>query len=158
MIEWVLPYNLSIPLDGDVIMADSHKLRILLCHTPVDRPVAQKLLQRLNGEDWVDAWVLEEKEQVSAEVRKNKVNEWLYGTVVILACYSQASLTPDNQLNPEVGKYIDIVARKYKEPWLLVPIRQEPVLVIPVRLDHCPIPERLKELRSFDLFADQFDI
>lgn len=142
---------------GKYALMTDPTLRVLLCHAPQDQIVAQQLLYRLKTENGLDAWVLEEKEPVSDELRKYRVNEWLDGTVVILACFSRSSLTTGNELPPEVGEYLDIVGRKYKQPWVLVPIRQEPVRVIPVRLDECPVPERLKNLKCFDLFAERYD-
>jgi hypothetical protein len=124
------------------------KLRVFICHASHDKPVVQRLSQRLNSEGWIDSWYYEEKRQLSQEDRIYKIMEWLEGAEVILVCLSSNSQTILGELSQELSDMMNVVDRKF---------RREPILVIPIRFDNSPIPQRLKKLKSFQIFSDNFD-
>lgn len=121
-----------------------HKLRTLLCHALQDRARIEGIYQQLNAEHGIDPWLDEENIPEDHQLKEFITRSSLRGTVVILIFLSNNSVNKNGVLEKRIDHILDI----------LNDIRWEPTLVIPVRLEECPIPKRLKKWKYWDLYSE----
>ena len=122
-------------------MNDSRRLRVFLCHASQNKPAARELYQQLSLEGWIDPWLDEEKllpgQDWDLEIEKAvEVSE------AVIVCLSSRSVTKEGYVQKELRKVLDIALEK----------PEEAIFVIPVRLDDCELPRRLRSWHYVDFF------
>lgn len=118
-------------------------LKVFLCHTSADKPTVRELYQRLLTEGWINAWLDEEKllpgQDWSVEIEKA-----VESTDTVIVCLSKSSLTREGYVQRELRLVLDIALTK----------PEETIYVIPLRLDKCEVPRRLRGSEYADYFPD----
>jgi formylglycine-generating enzyme required for sulfatase activity len=116
-------------------------LKVFLCHASGDKPAVRELYQKLAAEGWIDPWLDEEKlypgQDWDMEIEKT-VEE----TDAVIVCLSNNSVTKEGYVQHELRLILNMA--DYKPEGTL--------FIIPVRLDDCPLPRRLKMWHCVDFF------
>jgi hypothetical protein len=125
-------------------MTQSRQLRVFICHSSNDKPVVRDLYQRLNEEGWIDPWLDSEK--------LNPGDSWAYEiekaveeTDIILVCLSKQSVNKEGYVQRELRIALDFA--DYKP--------EGTVFIIPVRLEECEPPKRLRAWQYADFFPQE---
>jgi hypothetical protein len=120
-------------------LVQSH-LRVFLCHSSSDKPVVRNLYQHLLA-DSIDPWLDEEKllpgQDWHLEIRKA-----VRTSHAILVCLSQASINKIGFVNKEIKYALDVAD---EQP-------EGAIFIIPVNLEECVIPERLRAWQWVNYF------
>jgi len=123
--------------------ATDRKLRVFLCHASQDKPVVRELYQRLLAEGWIDPWLDEEK-LLAGQKWEIEISQKVRDADIVLVCLSGSSVTKEGYVQKEIKLALDIANEK----------PEESIYIIPVRLEECNVPLRLRELHWIDLFKD----
>jgi hypothetical protein len=122
-------------------MTDRRRLRVFLCHASQDKPIVRELHQRLLAEGWIDPWLDEEKllpgQDWDLEIEKS-----VEAADAVIVCVSGKSVTKEGYVQKEIRKVLDIALEK----------PEETIFIIPLRLDDCELPRRLRSLHYVDYF------
>jgi hypothetical protein len=124
-------------------MTETRKLRVFLCHSSQDKPIVRELYQRLNAEGWIDPWLDEEK-LLPGQDWDLEIEKAVEAADAVIVCLSSKSVTKEGYVQRELRFVLDIA--DYKP--------EETVFVIPMRLDDCPSPRRLRRWQYVDYFPD----
>jgi len=119
------------------------KLRVFLCHSSQDKPIVRELYQRLLAEGWIDPWLDEEK-LLPGQDWDMEIEKAVEAADAVIICLSSNSVTKEGYVQRELRFVLDIA--DYKP--------EEMVFVIPVRLDDCPAPRRLRRWQYVDYFPN----
>jgi len=118
-------------------------LRVFLCHSSNDKLIVRDLYRRLDAEGWIDAWLDSEKlfpgHDWNFEIEK-AVEE----ADAILVCLTKNSVSKEGYVQRELRMVLDFV--DYKPEGTL--------FVIPVRLEECEPPRRLRTWQYADYFPE----
>jgi hypothetical protein len=124
-------------------MTKSQQLRVFLCHSSRDKPGVQRIYDRLAGLEGVDPWLDEQKllpgQDWDAEIRKA-----VRGSHVVLVCLSETSTTKEGYVQKEIRQSLDVADEK----------PDGTIFIIPIRLENCDVPERLRRWQWVDWFRD----
>lgn len=124
-------------------MKDPQPLRIFLCHSSGDKPAVRDLYRQL-VEDGFDPWLDEENllpgqdwEQVIASV---------VSTVdVVVVCLSRESINKKGFVQKEIKFGLDVADQQ----------PEGTIFLIPLKLEECYLPERLRHLHAVSLFQER---
>ncbi len=119
------------------------KLHVFLCHASQDKPVVRELYQRLLAEGWIDPWLDEEK-LLPGQDWDLEIEKAVESADAVIVCLSSKSVTKEGYIQKEIRYVLDIADEK----------PDGTVFVIPIRIDDCPIPRRLKIIQYVDYFPD----
>ena len=116
-------------------------LRVFLCHASDDKPAVRELYRQLCAEGWLDVWLDEEKllpgQEWDLEIEK-AVEE----ADVVLVCLSTRSVDKEGYVQKELRFVLNIADEK----------PEGTIFVIPLRLEECTVPRRLRALQRVDFF------
>jgi len=118
-----------------------HKLRVFFCHASQDKPVVRELYQRLLAEPWIDPWLDEEK-LLPGQDWNMEIEKAVEAADVVLVCLSQKSVSKEGYVQRELRFALDIALEK----------PEEVIFVMPLRLDECELPRKLRSLHYVDYF------
>ena len=122
-------------------MTETRKLRVFLCHSSQDKPIVRELYQRLNVEGWIDPWLDEEK-LLPGQDWDLEIEKAVESSDAVIVCVSGKSVTKEGYVQKEIRKVLDIALEK----------PEETIFIIPLRLDDCELPRRLRSLHYVDYF------
>jgi hypothetical protein len=131
-------------------MTETRKLRIFLCHASQDKPIVRELYQRLNAapqggdKGWIDPWLDEEK-LLPGQDWDLEIEKAVESSDAVIVCVSGKSVTKEGYVQKEIRKVLDIALEK----------PEETIFIIPLRLDDCELPRRLRSLHYVDYFPDE---
>jgi hypothetical protein len=155
VVDLVLPDGQRRRLDIDDILyqagiRDGDSLRVsverraggwmFLCHSNDDKSAVRELHQRLladGHQPWLDEVNLLPGQDWDYEIRKA-----IRASTIVLVCISAGSTTKRGYLQKEIRHALDIADE----------MPQGEVFLIPVRLEECDIPERLRRWQWVDLY------
>ena len=120
-------------------MTETRHLRVFLCHSSDDKSVVRDLYRRLMSEGWMDVWLDEEK-LFPGDDWNMKIEEAVEDADAILVCLSNNSITKEGYVQREIRIVLDYA--DYKPEGTLY--------LIPVRLDDCEPPRRLRRWQYAD--------
>lgn len=122
------------------VVSPTRKLRSFLCHSSSDKAAARDLSHRLSA-DGVDPWIDAEKllpgQDWELEIRK-AVKE----SDVIIVCLSESSINKRGFVQKEIRYALDVAD---EQP-------EGAIFLIPLRLEECDIPNRLRSKQWVDYF------
>ena len=121
----------------------SRPLNVFLCHSSGDKPTVRELYQRLDAEGWIDAWLDTEKLYPGHDWNF-EIEQAVEAADVILVCLSKSSVTKEGYVQRELRIVLDLAG--YKPEGTL--------FVIPVRLEDCDPPRRLRAWQYADYFPE----
>jgi hypothetical protein len=117
------------------------KLQVFLCHSSIDKPIVRELYYRLLAEGWIDPW-LDEMKLIPGQDWDLEIEKAVESADVVIACLSNNSISKDGYIQKELKKVLDIAERK----------PEGEIYVIPLRLDDCRLPRKMKSLHYLDYF------
>ena len=122
-------------------MTETRKLRVFLCHSSQDKPIVRELYQRLNAEGWIDPWLDEEK-LLPGQAWDLEIEKALEVSDAVIVCLSNHSTTKEGYIQKELRFVLDVADEK----------PEGTIFVIPLRLESCLLPRRLKMWHYLDFF------
>jgi CheY-like chemotaxis protein len=129
-----LRYTDRVPLEGG-------PGRVFLCHAPQDEDRAVRLHERLVA-DGVQCWT-EAVDLRPDQDRDQQVRQAVQRSRHVLACVSRSSLTDRGYLPGPLHEAVEVADQQPEGATFLLPVRLEP----------CPIPQRLARWQWVDLFT-----
>lgn len=118
-------------------------LRIFLCHSSGDKPAVTGLYRRLVADGfapWLDEEDLLPGQDWDAEIRRA-----VQAANVVLVCLSEKSVNKAGYVQKEIKYALDI---SDQQP-------QDAIFLIPLKLEECNVPERLKRWQWVNLFDER---
>jgi hypothetical protein len=125
-------------------LTEPRKLRVFLCHSSNDKPAVRELYQKLRAEDWIQPW-LDEEELYPGQDWNLEIEKAVEAADAILVCLSNNSITKEGYVQRELRIVLDYA--DYKPEGTLY--------LIPIRLEECDPPRRLRAWQYADYFAGQ---
>ena len=132
---------------ADMNLNPKHPLKVFLCHAHADRDIVRELYHRLKDEGWIDPWLDEEKlfPGMNWDMEIEKAVEVADAVIV---CLSNNSITKEGYVQKELRSVLDVA--EYKPDGA--------IFIIPLRLEDCFVPRRLKSYQYQDYFpAEQIE-
>lgn len=108
------------------------KLKVFLCHSSGDKPAVRALYQRLRA-DGVDPW-LDEEDLLPGQKWEQEIPKAVRAADAIVVCLSRSSTTKEGYVQKEIKLALDVAEEK----------PEGTIFFIPLKLEDCDIPERLK--------------
>jgi tetratricopeptide (TPR) repeat protein len=128
-------------------MPEPRKLRVFLCHASQDKPIVRELYQRLLAEGWIDPWLDEEKLLLGQDWDM-EIEKAVEDTNAVIVFLSNNSVTKEGYVQKELRAVLDVA--EYKP--------EGAIFIIPLRLEECVVPRRLKNYQYQDYFPlDQME-
>jgi len=125
-------------------MLEPRKLKVFLCHSSNDKPAVRELYQKLSAEAWIDPWLDEEK-LFPGQDWNLEIEKAVEAADAILVCLSNSSITKEGYVQRELRIVLDYA--DYKPEGTLY--------LIPVRLEDCQPPLRLRSWQYADYFPEK---
>jgi hypothetical protein len=125
----------------------SKPLRIYLSCSSHDIAAAREYYQKLRAAGWIQPW-LEEEDLLPGQDSRLEIEKAVRAADAVLVFLSSRSVTQEGNLQRELKLALDVADEK----------PEGMVFVIPVRLDDCSLPQRLRTWKPVDAFpADRRD-
>ncbi len=121
-------------------------LRVFLCHSSNDKLAVRELYQKLHAEAWIEPW-LDEEELYPGQDWNMEIEKAVETADAIIVCLSKGSITKEGYIQRELRIVLDFA--DYKPEGTLY--------IIPVRLEECEPPRRLRAWQYADYFEGQRD-
>jgi len=115
-------------------------LHVFICHASQDKAVVRKLYEEMSPLP-VDLW-LDEVKLLPGQEWESEIKHALRAAHVVLVCLSDHAVTTDGFVQKEIKIALDIADEK----------TEGSIFIIPVRLENCHVPDRLKRWHWVDLF------
>jgi formylglycine-generating enzyme required for sulfatase activity len=125
-------------------MITNRPLRVFLCHSSNDKPAVRELYQKLLAETWIQPW-LDEEELYPGQDWNFEIEKAVEAADLIIVCLSKGSTTKEGYVQREIRVALDYA--DYKPEGTLY--------IIPVRLEECEPPPRLRIWPYADYFEGQ---
>src|SRR6266404_643464 len=126
---------------GEIFANPSGGLRVFLCHCSEDKPTVRDLCKRLQTEAF-QPW-LDERDILPARHWDEEIKEALAQSDAIVICLSKLFVRKEGFVQRELRYALE---RAEEKP-------DDAIFLIPVRLEQCDIPQKLRGLQYIDLFA-----
>jgi dTDP-glucose 4,6-dehydratase len=116
------------------------RARIFLCHASLDKQQVRNLRDRLRLEG-IDCW-LDEDNLLPGQDWQSEITKAVRLSDVVLVCLSRYAVSKEGFIQKEIRIALDAADEK----------PEGTVYIIPVRLDDCDVPSRLRRWHWVDLF------
>ncbi len=123
---------------------DNRPLRVFLCHSSADKPAVRELYQKLRAEPWIEPW-LDEEELYPGQDWNMEIEKAVEAADAIIVCLSKGSITKEGYVQRELRIVLDFA--DYKP--------EGTIYILPVRLEECEPPRRLRAWQYADYFEGQ---
>jgi hypothetical protein len=121
---------------------EKRPLKVFLCHARNDKAQARELFRYLKRRK-VDAW-LDETNLLPGQDWDLEIYKATRDADVIIICISKESIAKEGYVQKEIRRALDISEEK----------PDGTIFVIPLRLEECEVPIRLKKYQWVDLFDE----
>ncbi len=119
----------------------NNRLHVFISYSSSDKNVVRDLYKKLLSESWIDPWLAEEKlypgQDWSLEIEKA-----VKAAHVVIVCLSKNSVSKEGYIQKELRFALNIADEK----------PEGSIFIIPLRLDECDVPIRLKAWQFEDYF------
>lgn len=122
----------------------SRRLRVFLCHASQDKPAVRELYNRLTSEKWIEPW-LDEENLLPGQDWELEIEKALDNSDAVIVSLSTRSVSKEGYVQKELRVVLDIALEK----------PEGTIFVLPVRLDDCERPRRLRPLHGVDYFPPE---
>jgi hypothetical protein len=122
--------------------ASRRLLRVFLCHASSDKPAVRSLYNRLCY-DAFDPW-LDEENLLPGEEWEKEIPKAVRNSDIVLVCLSHNSINKSGYLQKEIKFALDVADEQLEGT----------IFLIPVKLEECDIPDRLRRWQWVDLFKE----
>ena len=120
------------------------RLKVFICHSSQDKPTVRELYNRLSQEGWIDPW-LDEKKLLPGQDWEYSIEKAVEDSHAVIVCVSNDSTTKEGYIQKELRFVLNIALTK----------PEEEIFVIPLRLEDCLPPRRLRVFHYVDYFPEQ---
>lgn len=124
-------------------MTEPRKLRVFLCHASQDKRVVRELYSRLSAKTWIEPW-LDEENLLPGQNWELEIESAVESSDVVIVCCSSNSVSKEGYVQRELKYVLDFALEK----------PDDSIFIIPLRLDNCEIPRRLRRWQYADFFPD----
>lgn len=121
----------------------SHPLRVFLCHSSDDKSSVQDLYKRLCDDGFMP-W-LDVEDLLPGQDWEQAIARAVHGSDVVAVCLSQNSVNKRGYVQKEIKFALDIAD---EQP-------EDTIFIIPLKLEECDVPARLKRWQWVNLFEDR---
>lgn len=118
-------------------------LRVFLCHSSGDKPLVRNLYERLRSDGFIP-W-LDEKDLLPGQNWDAEIRKAILDTDVVIVCLSRHSIGKTGFVQKELKYALDVAD---SQP-------DGAIFIIPMRLENCEVPERLKHWQWADFFEEE---
>ena len=125
------------------MLKTDRKLQVFLCHASQDKPAVRDLYKRLSNESWISPW-LDEEELLPGQDWNLEIEEAVEASDAVVVCLSRTSVEKEGYVQKELRQVLNIALEKLDGA----------VFVIPLRLDDCRLPRKLRDKQFLDFFPD----
>jgi len=115
-------------------------LRVFLCHASQDKPAVRKMYTYLK-QHGVQPW-LDREDLLPGQDWEVEIPKAIFTSDVILVCLSKNSVNKEGYVQKEIAFALDKALEK----------PQGTIFIIPVKLEECDVPDRLKRYQWVDYF------
>ena len=128
------------------LMTTNRPLRVFLCHSSNDKPAVRELYQKLRAEAWIQPW-LDEEELYPGQDWNMEIEKAVEAADAIIVCLTKNSINKEGYVQRELRIVLDFA--DYKP--------EGTIYILPVRLEECEPPRRLRAWQYADYFEGQRD-
>ena len=125
-------------------MSTTRPLKVFLCHASADKPAVRELYNALKSEGWIDPWLDEEK-LLPGQDWDMEIEKAVETTDAVIVFLSNNSITKEGFVQKELRSVLDVA--EYKPEGV--------IFIIPLRLENCIVPRRLKNYQYQDYFPTE---
>jgi hypothetical protein len=122
-------------------ISNSRPLHVFLCHSSGDKLTVREIYRRLNAEDWIDPWLDEEKLYPGHDWNF-EIEEAVEAADIIIVFLTKNSVNKEGYLQRELRFVLDLGDEK----------PEGTLYIIPIRLEECKPPRRLRRWQYTDYF------
>ena len=115
-------------------------LRVFLCHSSGDKPAVRSLYKKL-GQDNFRPW-LDEEDLIPGQDWAVEIARAVRASDIVVVCLSRSSITKEGFVQKEIRQALDVADEK----------PEGAIFIIPLRLEDCEVPERLRRWHWVNLF------
>ncbi|MBE7432529.1 MAG: SUMF1/EgtB/PvdO family nonheme iron enzyme [Anaerolineales bacterium] len=119
-------------------------LRVFLCHASQDKPIVRELYQRLKAENWIDPW-LDKAKILPGQDWELVIEKAVDDSDVVIVCLSSQSVSKEGFVQREIRYAYDLALEK----------PEDTIFLIPLRLDDCAMPRKLRSFHWVDYFGKE---
>ena len=124
-------------------MFPARHLKVFLCHSSGDKSTVRDLHRRLNAEGWIDVW-LDEIKLLPGQDWGIEIEKAVENSDIVIVCLSTQSVDKEGYVQKELRYVLNIADEK----------PEGSIYVIPLRLDDCAIPRRLRKWQWVNYFPE----
>jgi hypothetical protein len=128
-------------------MTEKRGLSVFLCHLSKDKPRIRDLYKRLSKEEGLLPW-LDEENLLPGQDWDLEIKNVIRGIDVAVVCITNASITKEGYIQKEIKMVLDIMDEK----------PDGTIFIIPLRLEECVVPEKLKKYHYADFFGNKMNV
>ena len=133
----------NLPPGRDYTASVSEDILVFLCHSSGDKERVRQLYHQLTA-DGVRCW-FDEEDLLPGQDWESEISKAIRRCRFVLACISNSSISKTGYVQKELRLALDVAD---EQP-------DGSIFLIPVRLEECEIPDRLKRLHAADLFKPE---
>lgn len=122
-------------------MPSNRPLHVYLSCSSHDIATAREYYQKLRAAGWIQPW-LEEEDLLPGQDSRLEIEKAVRAADAVLVFLSSRSVTQEGNLQRELKLALDVADEK----------PEGAVFVIPIRLDECSLPHRLRTWKPVDAF------
>jgi formylglycine-generating enzyme required for sulfatase activity len=121
----------------------THRLKIFLCHASGDKPAVRDLYHRLRAESFAP-W-LDEENLLPGQDWQLEIPQTVRSSDAVIVCLSTRAVTKRGYVQKEIRYSLDVAD---EQP-------EGAIFLIPLRLEECDVPQRLRRWHWVDFFDDK---
>lgn len=121
----------------------SSKLIPFLCYAKENSTGVREFRERLKAEAWIDPW-FDEEDILPGQKWEGSVADAVHNSHAVIIFLSSIAVRTEGFFHVELKLALDAAAEK----------PDGTIFIIPIRLDDCEVPERLKPYQYVDYFGD----
>lgn len=129
--------------DDLIMIVEENKtaLRVFLCHSSNDKIKVMQLYDQLRNENGIDPWMDTDKLLPGVEW-DSEIRSAIKDSHIVMVCLSKKSINKEGYVQKEIRQALDVADEK----------PDGTIFIIPLRLENCEVPDRLKRWQWIDLF------
>ena len=120
------------------------KLKVFICHSSDDKAIATQLYYKLDNK--VEPWIDSEK-ILPGQNWQSEISLAIQSSDVVIICLSKNSINKKGYVQKEIKYALDLAD---EQP-------ENTIFLIPIRLEECIVPDRLKHVQWLDYFKNDGD-
>ncbi|MBD3305168.1 TIR domain-containing protein [candidate division KSB3 bacterium] len=117
-------------------------LKVFLCHSSKDKPLIRDLHRQLSALR-LDLW-FDEESLLPGQEWRTEITKAIRAADVVIICLSRHAVSQAGYLHREIRHALDIAA---EQP-------EGTIFLIPLRLEDCPLPEKLRHVHWVNYFEE----